>query len=150
MKTFTEHFSAICLNFAVWSKHLSQRRQYTVGAIPQRGLGVALGFKSQIHTMSQSTRLPYFKAQTHGLLLCSSYYCSLQNDFGSTRSHHIPHSSHNLMQQRHARSDKFKHKTSGKQQQLWPNVGSRPLSPCLLPSSSPQFIPFVGFFPSAS
>lgn len=125
MKTFTEHFSAICLNFAVWSKHLSQRRQYAVGAIPQRGLGAALGFKSQIHTTSQSTWPPYFKAQTHSLLLCSSYYCLLQNDFGSTRSHHIPHPSHNLMHHRHARSNILKHKISGKQQQLWPDVGEQ-------------------------
>lgn len=53
MKIFTEHFSAICLNFAVWSKHLSQRRLYVLGAVPHRGLEVAPGSKSQIHTTSQ-------------------------------------------------------------------------------------------------
>lgn len=58
MKIFTEHFSAICLNFAVWSKHLSQRRLYVLGTIPHRGLGVALGSKSQIRTPSPRTRGP--------------------------------------------------------------------------------------------
>lgn len=55
MKIFTEHFSAICLNFAIWSKHLSQHRLYVLGAVPHRGLEVAPGSKSQIHNTSPST-----------------------------------------------------------------------------------------------
>lgn len=58
MKIFTEHFSAICLNFAVWSKHLSQRRLYVLGTILHQGLGVTLGSKTHIPTTSPSTRGP--------------------------------------------------------------------------------------------
>lgn len=58
MKIFTEHFSAICLNFAVWSKHFSQSRLYVLGTILHQGLGVTLGSKTHIHTTSPSTRGP--------------------------------------------------------------------------------------------
>lgn len=94
MKIFTEHFSVICLNFAVWSKHLSQRRLYVPGTIPHRGLGVALGSKSQIHTMSPSTCGPLTLRHRLGVCRCIvPHSWSLQNDFASTRSHHIPHPS---------------------------------------------------------
>lgn len=94
MKIFTEHFSAICLNFAVWSKHLSQHRLYIQATIPHQGLGVPLSSKSQIHTTSPSTRGPL--ALRHSLTVCccvvpDSWPCHSQSDFPSTRGHHVPH-----------------------------------------------------------
>lgn len=78
MKIFTEHFSAICLNFAVRSKHFSQPRLYVLGAIPHQGLGVALGSSSQVHTMSPNICAPpSFKAQTDSLPLHSSSLLAL-------------------------------------------------------------------------
>lgn len=90
MKIFTEHFSAICLNFAVWSKHLSQRRLYVLGAVLHQGLGVAPGSKT--HTTSPSTCDSL--TLRHRLTICHHIvpdFWSLWTDFASTHSHRIPH-----------------------------------------------------------
>ena len=94
MKIFTEHFSAICLNFAVWSKHFSQHRLYVLATIPHQGLGVPLGSKSQIHSRPQGTRGPL--TLRHRLTACrctvpDSRPCHSKNDFASTRSHRVSH-----------------------------------------------------------
>lgn len=67
MKIFTEHFSAIRLNFAVWSKHLSWRGLYVLGAMHQ-GLGVALGSELRIHTTSPTYTRP--RTSRHTFTVC--------------------------------------------------------------------------------